>query len=131
MNKKTASIIFRAGSLSFDAALRVMASIDNQISGIRYVLSHKPYPRSIGWINVTDAEWWKGKDYEFAIDKFLPLIPPANTIQERMRYIIATNNTLESYVNYSRGFHYEYVLENRELIETTFCTTEHIVCKVT
>jgi len=106
------SIIFRAGALPYSSAICVMKAIEKAApASQKLVLSHKPYPRSIGWSNITDMYWWCGRDYLDLVDKFLKMIPPTDTIEDRMRAIIATNNTLERHLNHSRGFTHEVRLD--------------------
>ena len=105
------SVIFRAGSLSYQDAYPLMLKVEQLApTAARFVLSHRQYPRSIGWTNITNAEWWIGRDYIALVDKFLALIPPTDTIEDRMRAIIATQNTLERHLNFTRGFTHEFII---------------------
>jgi hypothetical protein len=125
---RSGSIIFRAGALHYDAAAPIMRAIERMApAATRFVLSHRPYPRSIGWVSTTDAEWWCGHDYRCLVDTFLELIPPTDTIEDRMRAIIATQNTLERHLNHTRGFTHEFVLATKyETISVAAPLTEII-----
>lgn len=120
------SIIFRAGAIPYPVAVGIMRSIEKAAPACtKLVLSHTPYPRSVGWSNTIDAYWWSGRDYIDLVDRFLKMIPPTDTIEDRMRAIIATNNTLERHLNYTRGFTHEFVLgDEREIISVALPLTQ-------
>jgi len=125
-----ASIIFRAGALPAALALPIMKSIERMTpASTRLVLSFKPYPRQVGWINEIDARWWSGRDYLDAVDKFTPLIPPTDTFEDRMRVIVATTNTMHRFINFNRGFTYEFIIERQEIISVPLSLTEVIYIK--